>query len=123
MVTGPQGHNRVEQWRTRQPLGAPEQSLDPKHHFTRREGLHDVIVGTGLQPDQTIFLFATCRQHDHAGMISAAPPATQQLQAGQAGQHDVEDDDIRADPLPELRGLAAVAAPFHLVSGPGEIGP
>jgi hypothetical protein len=56
-------------------------------------------------------------------MITAAPSAAQHLQARQAGQHDVQDHNIRADPLPKLRGLATIAAAFDLISGSGEIGP
>ena len=90
---------------------------------TSRGELDHVVVGAGLQADQTIFLLATCGQHDHARMITAAPSPAQHLQSRQTGQHDVQDHDVRADPLPELRGLATIAAAFDLISGSGEIGP
>ena len=118
----PDGDGRAQQRRIAEPLGAAEQRLDPQYQLARREGLDHVVVGAGLQPDQPVLLLAAGRQHHDRRVVAESAAAAQQLQTGQARQHDVQDHHVGAEPLPHLGGLGSVGAPLHPVAGPAEVG-
>ena len=69
-VHGPDRRLLVEQLGAGQPLGAPQQGLDPQHDLARGERLDHVVVGAGLQTDQPVLLLAAGRQHDDGGVVA-----------------------------------------------------
>ncbi len=76
--------------------GATQHGFQARHQFARREGLGDVVVGAGFQPLDLVVLVALGREHDDGDGVGqlVALEAAGQFQAGGAGQHPVEQDEI-----------------------------
>ena len=77
-------------------LGEPAQhGLDPGQQLARRVRLGDVVVGADLQPDDLVDLAVLGGQHDdrHGAALAQLPA---HVDAGQAGQHEVEQDEVGA---------------------------
>ena len=74
--------------------GAAQHRADPQRQLTRAERLGDVVVGAGLEADETIGLVPQRGQHDHRDRPPGAEPAAH-LETVDAGQHEVEDDEVR----------------------------
>ena len=76
--------------------GAPQQRVDTRHEFRRRERLDHIIVGANAQAAHAFALLAARRQHDHrqvARVVARAQPPAD-LQSRNARQHPVENDEI-----------------------------
>ncbi len=74
-------------------IGTPEHGPDASHEFIGIEGLGEIIVGSGIQAEDTVLLLDAGRQENYREIF--AP--TQLLENGKAvedGEHDVEDDEI-----------------------------
>ena len=65
--------------------------------FAWAEGLGHIIVGAGLEAADPIALLAARSQHDdrHVGGLGDAAKLAADLDAGEALQHPVEDDEVR----------------------------
>ena len=76
-------------------LRAPEERPDPGRQLAQAERLRDVVVGAELEPDDLVELAVLGGQHHdrHAG-LGADDPAD--LDAGQLGEHQVQQDEVRA---------------------------
>ena len=75
------------------PLHPAQQDVHARRQLPHREGLGHVVVGTDAEPDQHVGLVVARGEHHHrhgAGGLHA--PAD--LQAVEAGQHDVEDQQV-----------------------------
>ena len=94
--------------------GAAQHRPDPQGQLAGAEWLGDVIVGTGLEADHPIGLLAQRGQHhDGDGPLRAQSPA--HFQAVDAGQHQVQDDQVRRLGGDPAQSLVAVANAFHMV--------
>ena len=102
-------------------VGAAQQGAHAGHELTRREGLDEVVVGAQLQADDAVLDLALCGQHDdrHAGGL--ADGATDAL-AGELGQHEVKDHEVKGVLLELLDGALAVADAAHDVALALEVG-
>jgi hypothetical protein len=90
-------------------LGAPKEGSDPGGQLAQAERLRDVVVGAQLEPDDLVELGVLCRQHhDRHARFRADDPAD--LDARQLGQHEVEQDEIRALGPELCQCLAAVSS-------------
>jgi hypothetical protein len=77
---------------------AAQEGANTGDEFTRCEGLGDVIVRSDVQPLDHVVFRGLGRQHDHrqfAGRVIALK-APQQFYAAAAGQHPVQEHDVRA---------------------------
>ena len=74
-------------------LGAAEERPDPGRQLAQAERLGDVVVGAELEPDDLVELGVLGREHDdrHAGL---GPDDPADLDAGQLGEHQVEQDEV-----------------------------
>ena len=84
--------------------GPLQHRADPRHQLLHRERLDDVVVGARVESAQPVALLALRGQHDERdvpGGIASAKPACE-LQAAHAGQHPVEQNEVRT----RLRDLA-----------------
>ena len=84
-----------------------KQRADPGGQLAQAERLGHVVVGAELEPDDLVELGVLGRQHDdrHAGL---GPDDPADLDPRQLGEHQVEQDEVRAlGPEPDQR-LAAV---------------
>ena len=91
-------------------LGSPQQRADARQELRHRERLDDVIVGAGGEAAHALGLLAARGEHDDRQCLSfrarAQPP--DQLDAGQARQHPVDDGEVRRVLLElEVRLVAA----------------
>ena len=86
----------------------PEQGLDPGHDLARREGLHEVVVRAHREAHDPVDLLAAGREHQHVGVGEGAQPPAD-LDAVEARQHDVEDDDVGVEAAGGLEGGDPVA--------------
>ncbi|MPN54547.1 hypothetical protein SDC9_202218 [bioreactor metagenome] len=75
---------------------AAQHGAHPSHQFLGREGFGHVIVGAGVETLHLVFLMDAGGQHDDRNLarplVGAQLPG--QRDAGLAGQHPVEDDQI-----------------------------
>ncbi len=93
--------------------GAPQQRAHARHQLRHRERLHDIIVGADGQAAHALGFLAARGQHDDrqvARLVARAQSAAD-FEAGDAGQHPVEDDEIgRRFGDQRLRFVAAFGA-------------
>ena len=89
---------------------AAQDGLDARVQLAGRERLRDVVVGAGLEAGQLVLLFRAGRQHDDRDLLRPAvgPEAARELDAGDAGQHPVEQDEIGECGLDDVHGLFGV---------------
>jgi hypothetical protein len=91
-------------------LGTAQQAVGARQQLAHRERLDDVVVRARLETAHTVGLLAARRQHDErqalGGRLLAQAPA--QLDAGQAGQHPVEDQQVGHGLAQARLGLVAV---------------
>ena len=93
-------------------LDAAEDRLDARRELARREGLRDVVVGAELEPRDAVGLLVARRQHDDRHLRLCAHLAAH-LEAVDAGQADVEDDEPHRMAAKLGDRLLAGAEPDH----------
>src|SRR5215204_7471151 len=73
------------------------------------EGLGNVVVGSGLEPSDLILFGIFGRDHhDHYALVALADPLAH-LYPGLAGEHDVEQDQIRSQLPREPQGVGTAS--------------
>ena len=95
---------------------AAEHRADARQQLARVEGLGQVVVGAELEADDLVDVLAPRREHQDRQRrpLGRRPDAATDLQAVDAGQHHVEQDDVEA--AAAQRGQAALA-----VGGDGDL--
>ncbi len=86
---------------------APEERADPGGQLAQAERLGDVVVGAELEPDDLVELGILGRQH-HDRHARLGPDDAADLDPGQLGEHQVEQDEVRALGTELDQRLAAV---------------
>src|SRR2546428_3245683 len=82
--------------RRRERRAAARQRLEPCNELAEGEGLRQVVVGAGLEPAHPVVQGIERRQHQDRRGVAAAAQLAAQVEAGAAGEADVEDDDVVA---------------------------
>ncbi len=93
-------------------VGAPEDSLHPRHQGSRIEGLRDVVVRAELEPDDRIDVVGPCGQHQDRG-LAAAPNLAADLEAVDLGEHEVQHDEVGIVPGMQGKRLLAIGRGDH----------
>ncbi len=75
------------------PLDPAQQGPDPGHDLAHPERLRDVVVGADAEPDEQVGLVGAGRQHEHRHGALGLDAATH-LEPVEAGQHEVEHDEV-----------------------------
>jgi len=77
-------------------FGAPEEELDAGDEFARAEGLGDVVVGAGFEGGDQVGFAAARGEHDDGEAMKERVLADfgEKLEAGEAGEHGVEEEEI-----------------------------
>lgn len=78
------------------PVRPAQERPDPRHELADAEGLAEVVVGADAEADLEVRLGVARGQHEHRHAAVALDPAAD-LEAVQAGEHEVEDDDVRLE--------------------------
>ncbi|MNT21164.1 hypothetical protein D3C72_1564920 [compost metagenome] len=97
--------------------GAAHDRTDAGQQLARRERLDHVVVHAGFQAAHAVVFFATRGQHDdrHLAGEGFLAPAPRQVQATGAGQHPIQQDQVR-DPVGDRRlRLAGIASVDRVV--------
>lgn len=98
---------------------AAQHGLQPGHQFAWRKGLGDVVVGADLQALDLVVLFAFGGEHDDrrvGGQLVALEPS-RQFDARCAGQHPVEQDQVRFAVDDQRVGLLGVLRFETVIAG------
>ena len=102
--------------------GALEDPLDAQHELGRREGLREVVVGTGRQARDSIVDEAPRREDDDRRPIGPADRA-QDGEAVDLRQHDVQDDEDRHLECDRRERAPAIGRLHHAIARPLEVRP
>ncbi|MNY11403.1 hypothetical protein D3C86_1444310 [compost metagenome] len=101
-------------------LAAAQQHAHARFQLGQREGLDEVVVGAGVEAGQLVFEFvAGGKDDDRRGAVAGAV-AGQQRHAVDAGQAQVEDDEVVLLAQQVIRGIHAVMDHAYLVAGAGQ---
>ena len=103
-------------------FGAFQDPLDTQHELRGREGLREVVVGTGGQARDAIVDEAARRQDDDRRPIGPTNRA-QDREAVHLRQHDVQDDEGRHLERDRCECAPAVGRLHHAIARPFEIRP
>src|SRR5919112_3645610 len=103
-------------------VGAPfEVGVDPRDQLLHAERLGNVVVGAGLEALDLVLLGVLGGDHhDHHFLVLVADLLADP-DAGLAGEHHVEQDEVRPELAGELEGLAPARRLLHAETLPGEV--
>lgn len=90
---------------------AVEDAFDAGDEFAGVEGFGHVVVGAEFEADDLVDVVAACGEHDD-GDVAFAAKFAEDLEAIEAGHHDVEDDEGGRGLLEAGDGFAAVGGVF-----------
>ena len=107
--------------RRRGGAGTTQHGVDPQDQLARAERLADVVVRAGLETHHPVGLLPQRGQHDH-GHVAAGPQPTADLQAVDAGQHQVEHDQVGGGVAHHAQRGLAVGRLDHLVLVGAQVG-
>ena len=95
-------------------LGPPQDGVHARQQFVERERLGDVVVGAQHQTADPVLLLAARRQDDHRDAVGLVVEGPADLEAVRAvRQHDVEQQQVRREPLHGGERLPAAVAGLH----------
>ena len=95
--------------------------MDAGHELAKAERLREVIVGPDRQADDEVGLGIAGGEHQH-GDRSVLLDLLADLEPVEAGEHEVEDDEVRVGPSAQLHPRWPVAGDLHreaLTAQPG----
>jgi hypothetical protein len=110
MTSEPNGRRVV-----RLALAAAQHGPDAGVEHPPLHGFHHIVVGAGLQPDDHVDV-VTARGQQNDRQLVRAPDAAAHLESVDAGQHHVEDDQIRPLLTQQLQTVLAGGSGGHPVS-------
>jgi hypothetical protein len=90
-------------------LGPAQDRTNAGYQLARVEGLREVVVGAELEPDDAIDVVAPSGQHEHRDSRRTAN-GTQDVEAADARQHHVEDQEL----IPPGEGSLCGSRPINL---------
>jgi hypothetical protein len=107
-------------------VGPPQDRVDARHQLVRRERLDDVVVGAEPQPDDAVGLLAARGQQDDRKArarpaLVERPQPPHHLQPVEAGEHQVEDHEVRPAVARQLERVRPVGGDARLVAGALEV--
>ncbi len=73
----------------------PQTHADTGDQLAQRKRLRDVVVGADLEPQDPVDLLAFGGQHDDGRLDPLLPELAADVEATHAGQHDVQQDQVR----------------------------
>lgn len=100
--------------------GAAGQRIHAGQQFGKREGLHQVVVGAGVQPVDAVGDAAARGQHEHRRADAGGADRPQDTDAVQPGQHAVQDHQVVGFPGGEEQPILAGQGLVHDMTGLGE---
>ncbi len=107
---------------TAAPLGPAHHRLDACGQFGHGEGLDQIVVGPGAKALQAVVELVARGEHDHRGIAAGilAQPLAEGV-AVDAGQHDIEDEQIVMLGRGQVQAGQAVLGAVHAVALEAEV--
>ena len=102
-------------------VGSPHQRAHARKQFRDAERLGQVVVGAEIEPHHFVDLIAASRQHQDRKKLVAPADLSANFEAAQTGQHDVEDQNIRAAGGDPRKGLITSRDMIHCVPFEGQV--
>ena len=93
-----------------------EEGLDPAHQLAQAERLRQVVVGAELEADHLVDLVVAGGEDEDRHLGAGRPDAAQDLEAVDAGEPDVEDDQVGRLVGRDVEALLARARDGDLVA-------
>jgi hypothetical protein len=93
--------------------GAAQNRADARHQLARIEGFAQVIVGPELQAHDPVDVVPARREHQDRGFVGRSQFA-QHVEAADARQHHVENQDLEIVRLQLFQRLASVVHALHV---------
>ncbi len=102
---------------------AAQDGAHAKHELLRAEGLGEIVVGAEGKTLNAVGLFAPRRQHEHGDVARGIGTAEllQHVIAGDARQHEIENDQGRSIASRDLERLRPRAGRGHPITTFGEM--
>ena len=85
-------------------VGAPQEGLDAAHQLAQAERLGQVVVGAELQADDLVDLVVARGEQEDRRLGAVGAQAAQHLEAVDARQADIEDDQVGRQRRWRIRG-------------------
>src|SRR4051794_10729447 len=98
------------------PVRPAQECLDPAHQLAQAERLRQVVVRAELEPDDLVDLVVAGGQDEDRHLRAGRTHAAEDLEAVDAGQSDVEDDEVRGAARRELEALLARPGELDVVT-------
>ncbi len=95
-------------------LRPAQDGFDPCEQLARVEGLAKVVVGAELEAEDAVDIFVACGQHQD-WYAAGLPHLLQDFEAVDAGQHDIENDQVVAALLRFFESMAAIVDTLDVV--------
>jgi hypothetical protein len=97
-------------------VGASCEGIQARHEFDERKGFGEIVVGARVQPLDTVFDPAKCREHEDRCLDTIPPGRTYHRQPVQAWDHPVDYRDISLPGRQFGQRFEAIADPQHMVA-------
>ncbi len=98
-------------------LDAPQDGVDARNELPGGERLHDVVISAQAQARDPVGFLPARGEQDHGGRVGArGTESPHHLEAVDAGQHQIQDDEVGPDALGGLECLLAVVGDVRLVA-------
>jgi hypothetical protein len=86
---------------------APEQGTDAREQLGKSEGLHEVIVGAGIEALNAILDGVLGREDEDGGLDPPLAKRSQDLEAVATRQHEIQEDEVERILVDEKEGFLA----------------
>ena len=110
---GPTANSSADAPRAARLRRAAQDGADAGDQLARIERLAEIVVGAELQSDDAIDVVAARRQHQDGRVVRGAELA-QHVEAADARQHHVQNQDLEVVQLELVERVAAVVHALHL---------
>ena len=90
-----------------------QDGADARHQLARIEGLAQIVVGAELEADDAVDVVAACGQHEDRRVVAGAERA-QDIEAADARQHHIENQNLEIVGLELVERIAAVVHALDL---------
>jgi hypothetical protein len=103
------------------PSASPKQSVNTCQEFSQRKRLRKVVVGSQLEPDDSVDDLTARREHEYRQHLVLAAQIAQDVQARAAREHDVENEYVRAKGGYGCQRIVTAANDLNIVAFIAEI--
>ncbi len=95
---------------------APQERLDAAHQLPETERLGQIVVRAELQADDLVHLLVPRREHQDRRLGARRPQSTQRFEAVDAGQPDVQEDEVGSQLRGDVQAILGVGGEGDLIA-------